>query len=145
MQTRLLPSKRIKKPKKITLAKAKKLLLEDVKRMIRESGECVVTGQGKCGGVLQASHIMSEGAYKNLFVDPQNIFPMCWKHHFFFWHRNIVDAVEWFKKDFPAVYTYLQKNKKTRIDFTIENIQALRAATKQGNAEYINAYQVLKK
>lgn len=133
-----------KKKKKITLAKAKKLLLEDVKRMIRDSGKCIVTGQGKCGGYLQASHIMSEGAYKNLFVDPWNIFPMCWKHHFFFWHRNIMDASAWFRKDFPLIHRYLEENKKSHIDFTVENIAILRAASKQGLETYTEAYQLLK-
>jgi hypothetical protein len=135
----------LKKQSKLPTSKAKRLLLEDVKKLVRESGKCAAWDQGgkHCGGVMQASHIKSEGAYKNLFVDPNNILPMCWVHHFFWWHKEPTEAGEWLKKKFPFRYEYLEWAKKEHVDWTLDLIASLRAATKKDLGSYIKVYAKL--
>src|SRR3990172_6983358 len=69
-------------------------------RLIRERDKVCQVGArfGGCGGVLQCSHIHSVGAYKNLQFHPTNAVGMCWRHHFFFWHKNPVDAFQWVRE-----------------------------------------------
>jgi len=74
-------------------------------------------GFGNCGGNMQASHIKSEGAWPNLRLDPHNIFPHCYRHHIFVWHKDTTESVAWFIKTFPKEYAYLEKAKNEHIDF----------------------------
>jgi hypothetical protein len=75
--------------------------LELAKRHVRErDGRCIMAGaDGKaCGGNLQASHIFPEGIYHSMKFDPENMIGACYTHHFFWWHRNPLDAHNWLKK-----------------------------------------------
>lgn len=132
----------LKKRSPVPLSRAKRLLLEDVKRLVRESGGCAAEGQGnrRCGGGIQASHVKSEGAYKNLFVDPQNMIPMCWVHHFFWWHKEPTEAGTWFKEAFPLRSRYLESVKKRRVDWTVAAIAELRTTCARGLRKYEIAY-----
>lgn len=131
----------LRKQSKIKISVLKRKLLEDVKKMIRESGPCAMIGvQKNCGGVMQASHVLPEGAYKNLFVDPLNIFPACYTHHMFVWHKSPLEAEQWFRKAYPIRWDYLQKVKKVHIDWRPEKIATLRSSVLKGFNSYFDAY-----
>ena len=133
----------LKKESSIPISKLKKKLLENVKFLVRTSGPCIAAGQGRksCGGNMQASHIKSEGAHKNLFVDPDNIFPMCYVHHLMWWHKDVTEASRWFYKTYTNQAKYLDKNIKKHIDWTPQKIEVLLNACKDGLEAYRKAYK----
>lgn len=102
------------------IGKLKKKLHKQAKQICRTRASCIMQGAdgaGRCGGYIQASHIKSEGAWKNLFIDPRNIFPMCYRHHITLWHKDPTEWVTWFKKTHPEDYAYLEVAKLKHIDF----------------------------
>jgi hypothetical protein len=127
------------------ISRLKEKLFKLVKKICREKyGGCIMAhhGFGECSRGLQASHIKSEGAWKNLRFDPSNIQPMCFKHHFYSWHKDITETSEWFKKNFRPIWDYLEREKKTQhIDFNnLLILQRLSMAAKEGYSEYCEEY-----
>lgn len=68
----------------------------------------------KCGSphANQPSHVYSRGD-KRLRWDALNILWMCYHCHIHWWHKEPIEATEWFKKKYPDRYRYLQKYRKT--------------------------------
>ena len=56
----------------------------------------------KCGGskVLQWSHVHGR-RNKHLRWDPDNSKMLCFRCHFYFWHKEPLQAQEWFETKFP--------------------------------------------
>ena len=59
----------------------------------------------------QASHVIPVSAGKKLKWDLQNMKVLCHHCHLNWWHKNPLEATEWFKSKFPDRYEYLQANK----------------------------------
>ena len=57
----------------------------------------------KCGKTerLQMSHIKSKGAYPALRFEPLNVKPLCFRCHLHWWHKEPLEASEWFKTVMP--------------------------------------------
>ena len=129
----------------VLISKAKRDTLAMVKKYVRESGPCVASGQGRksCGGYMQASHIKSEGAYKHLFIDPRNIYPMCMAHHLYWWHKEPTEAGNWFKEKYPINWKYLEWAKQQHIQYTVNELIGLQSALRQGWGEYCDAFMQL--
>lgn len=133
--------------KKSPVHKLKDKLFEQVKKICRERTGCIAAGQGgkRCGGVIQASHIKSEGAWKNLFLDPRNIYGKCYTHHIFWWHKDTTEAAKWFELTYPEDYAYLEKQKFVHYDFNNPFVlERLFSAAKKGYPEYLKEYKKLK-
>lgn len=140
------PLKKVKKKKVKSLAKRKGELLTLVKKICRERMDCIMgTGQfGKCGGNIQGSHIKSEGAWKNLFIDPRNIYPMCYTHHFFHWHKDVTETSQWFILTYPKEWKYLERAKSRYIDFNNPiTLELLTEAAKKGYEVYKGVYDAI--
>jgi 5-methylcytosine-specific restriction endonuclease McrA len=58
---------------------------------------------------LQASHIKSKGAYPQMKWNPRNVKALCYRCHFYFWHKEPIDAYKWYKKLNPTNLRYLEK------------------------------------
>ena len=80
----------------------KKLWPECSKRIRALDGKCMLAGYfgSKCGGVLQASHILPKGKYPLLELYPLNCVAACYVCHLFGWHKSPLDAARWYK-DLP--------------------------------------------
>lgn len=129
--------------KRKKVSKLKIDLFKAVKKASRERMRCIMYPDfGVCGGAVQASHIKAEGAWPNLKYDPHNIFPMCYRHHIHKWHKDITECSEWFKKNYPADWQYLEEQKKSQhIDFNNPVIlERLWFAIKKGYEAYEKAY-----
>jgi 5-methylcytosine-specific restriction endonuclease McrA len=63
----------------------------------RDGNKCVVCG--KSGKGLNLSHIYPRGQYPRLEFDPENVFIQCTKHHLMWWHKNPIEAAEWYNQN----------------------------------------------
>ena len=70
----------------------------------------------KCGSKknLHCSHVYPEAEFKHMSADPLNMKLLCYRCHFWWWHRNTMDAAEWFKNKFPERYLILSKMSKVK-------------------------------
>lgn len=77
----------------------------------------------KCGKQwkwLQCSHVISDWKNTRLSVDSWNMKLLCYACHFYRWHRNPIEATEWFKEKFPERYEYLMEKNKEQQTGSIE-------------------------
>ncbi len=97
-------------PKKKLITKVKKACDILFSKYIRlRDGECQ-----RCGSVefLQNSHTIPRSRSKHLVFNEINCIALCIKCHLYFWHKNPLEATEWFKQKFPDRYDYLMKEKE---------------------------------
>lgn len=65
---------------------------------------------------LHCSHVISDWKDTRLSVDTWNMKLLCYADHMFWWHRNPLEATEWFKEEFPERYEYLiEKFKEPKV------------------------------
>jgi hypothetical protein len=100
-----LPQRKRKKNrvrKKITVSKRKLTLLKDAEVRAevfeRDGNKCV-----RCQrtDTLAPSHVYPKGKYPRLRFMVINILTMCYGCHIHWWHKNPIEASEWFLKSFP--------------------------------------------
>jgi hypothetical protein len=93
----------------VTWAKKEAIRLAD--------GKCQRCGRAKKNGyVMHGSHIHSEGTYKSMSADVDNILCLCYQCHFYWWHSNPLEASKWFNSRFPKLARRLnQRIKKIKI------------------------------
>ena len=70
----------------------------------------------KCGKVVEGtnchtSHVIPVSYSLRLAYDLVNLKILCYHCHINWWHKNPVEAGDWFKKKFPKRWKYLQKRK----------------------------------
>ena len=78
---------------------------------IRDKDECQKCGERVYGSNRHRSHVIPVSAGNKLAFDPLNLKILCYHHHINWWHKNPLEAQEWFKEKFPTRYEYLQANK----------------------------------
>ena len=72
------------------------------------------------------SHVIPVSAGNRLRWDLQNIKCLCFHCHINFWHKNPLEAADWFKNKFPDRWKYLQEQRlKGFKKYTIEDLQNL--------------------
>lgn len=127
--------------KRKAFSKLKKDLFKQVKKICRDRMPCIMMNQGfgNCGGVVCASHIKSVGAWPNLSHDPNNIFPMCYRHHIQVWHKDVTETGLWFKSTFPDEWRRLEESKHKSVD--LNNPIVVEQLSRAAEAGY-NAYFV---
>ena len=90
---------KLKKAKTTSKAKLAKRCDKLWSEIIRKRDKvCQKCGESK---MLQASHIMPR-TYRATRWDLENGKALCWKCHFTFWHKNPLEASEWFNAKFGA-------------------------------------------
>jgi hypothetical protein len=94
-----------------------KKLVEKAKRCVKERDNWTCQRCGKVveGANCHASHILNVGAYKSLELDPSNMKVLCGMPcHLSWWHKNPLEAAEWFNEKFPDRYFYLKEIAKKK-------------------------------
>jgi len=127
-------AKRVKKQSNIGKIKKE---LEDLVKVVakeRDNWTCQKCGKEVTGLGAHASHVIPVSASQFLRFDLQNLKCLCYHCHFNWWHKNPLEASEWFKNKFPERHEYLQNNKHT-ID----------QRTKEELLELINKYKLTNK
>lgn len=102
--------KRKKTPRQTSIEVLDKLLALFVKE--RDKHICQHCGKIVSGSNCQASHILSKGKYPALRWNPENIKTLCHYCHMSWWHKEPLEATEWFKTKFPERYEYLMEEKQ---------------------------------
>ena len=78
---------------------------------IRDKDICQKCGKKVYGSNRQRSHVIPVSAGNKLAFDPMNIKILCFHDHMAWWHKNPLEAYEWFKTKFPERASYLEQNK----------------------------------
>jgi 5-methylcytosine-specific restriction endonuclease McrA len=73
---------------------------------IRDNGICQRCGRSQ--GALHCSHVYPEGKYHGMSAMVSNMKLLCFNCHFYWWHKNPIEANEWFKKTFPDRFKKLR-------------------------------------
>lgn len=103
-----MPKRKEKSPRKRLIEKLDKASKQVV--YLRDNYTCQ-----KCGKYsktdYQASHVIPVSAGNKLRWDPLNMKVMCYHCHLNWWHKNPMEAAEWFATKFPDRWKYLQENR----------------------------------
>lgn len=97
-----------KKPKK-ELTKLRKEC-EDLAKLlakIRDNWTCQRCGVHVEGRNAHGSHVIPVSSGNQFRFEVTNIKTLCGHCHLRWWHKNPVEAAEWFKQKFPERYSYL--------------------------------------
>ena len=102
-----------KKVKKEKISK-KKLMDENIEiaKLIaktRDKYTCQHCWVKATGLKMHGSHVINEARDHRLACDPYNIKALCYNCHINWWHKNPVEAGEWFRKKWPGRWEKLQK------------------------------------
>ena len=100
----------------------------------RVGRRCEAAGQGKlidgsmfpCGGVMQCSHVMTQGSVPSLKLHPWNATSMCYRHHKIWW-ENPGESGLWIRKYIGSRYQdleHLKYNRFTLKKLTMDEIRA---------------------
>ena len=81
--------------------------------LIRDNYTCQRCGKKLEGRNCHLSHVLPKGKYPELRHDPNNVKILCYHCHIQFWHKNPIEAMQWFKSTFPERYEYLMKHIKS--------------------------------
>lgn len=97
------------------LTKYEKAILEKLFHSairLRDKAQCK-----RCGSNvrLSASHIYPKGTYQKMRYDIDNALLLCYRCHIHWWHKNPIEAWEWYTK---TVDKNIQERLKLRSQYT---------------------------
>ncbi len=72
------------------------------------------------------SHVIPKSRGDTLRWDLINLKLLCFHCHINKWHKDPMEAYEWFAKAFPARWRYLESRRHTSVKFTIQDLKDLR-------------------
>ena len=78
------------------------------------------------GSNCHGSHIIPVSHGNVLRFDPINILCLCFFHHRQWWHKNILEAADWFEKTFPERKIYIDERKNNIVKFKYEDYQNMK-------------------
>ena len=104
-------SRRVKKQSNIGKIKKEVETLAKKCAKKRDNYTCQRCDKEVKGMNAHGSHVIPVSGSQLLRFDLKNIKCLCYHCHMQWWHKNPLDAYEWFKKKFPSRYKYLQKKK----------------------------------
>jgi 5-methylcytosine-specific restriction endonuclease McrA len=122
--------KKVKK-KGPTVSKLKKECDELAKNVVkaRDKNTCQRCGKVVSGSDCHGSHVIPVSAGNKLRWDEQNLKVLCYHCHLNWWHKNPLEATEWFKARFPDRFAYLQANRGMK-QFKLNDLIALKEELK---------------
>ena len=105
------------------ISKLKKKLLELIKTYVkkRDNYTCQRSGQKVEGSNCHVSHVIPVSHGNALAFDPLNMKVLSYHNHINWWHKNPLEAAEWFKTKFPDRWEYLQKHKNDVVKWKEED------------------------
>ena len=115
--------RKAKSPRRKLKDKLEKLVREIVKK--RDDYTCQKSGQRVEGANCHCSHVIPRSQSLLLSFDPLNLKVLSYHNHINWWHKNPLEAAEWFKTKFPKRWEYLKarKNiKKSIKDYELEEM-----------------------
>ncbi len=112
---------------KPTISKLKKKLMEIVKQHVRERDQNTDqrTGEVVYGSNCHCSHIMPVSSGNALAFCPLNMKILSYHNHLNWWHKNPLEATEWFKSKFPGRYAYLMKHRNDKVHWKLYDYEEM--------------------
>lgn len=112
-----------KKTPRAKLTKRLDELSKDVVRK-RDGNICQRCGKWVEDTSRHVSHVIPVSGGNKLRWDPLNMKILCYHDHINWWHKNPMEAAEWFSSKFPERWTYLQQQ-KGMYKFTLTELEEL--------------------
>ena len=112
----------MKKKNKRKEIRKKALTLAKVIAKRRDNYICQKTGKEVTGSNCHGSHVIPVSRDNRLALDPINILTLDSYSHLRWWHKDILEAYEWFRETFPERFKYLERKRKenqTKGTFTL--------------------------
>ena len=108
------------------------------KRIVRarDKNKCQVCNQYICGSNAHTSHVIPSSYSLRMFYDIVNLKLLCSYHHMRWWHKNPLEAAEWYIKKYPGRYKYLMKRKV--------EVKAMKAVTMKELQQWLAAFEAVK-
>ena len=114
---------RSKNPAEVMRKKCVELAKQIVRR--QQNYTCEYSGQKEPQIRTHGSHIYSEGVYRSMSADLDNILCLAAVHHLahsywnkankWSWHGTPLEAIEWFKEKYPARYKTLKQRARKSV------------------------------
>jgi hypothetical protein len=106
---KLLKKTKLKqKPKQKSNEWYRKECVKVAKKIVHIRDNDICQKCGKPGNALHCSHVYPEGTYHGMSANPLNMKLLCYYCHYFWWHKNPLEAKDWFVKTFPDRYKKLK-------------------------------------
>lgn len=98
---------------KKSITKLKNILEDLAKNMAKKRDDytCQKCGKRVEGSNCQGSHVIPKSHGNILRFDVMNIKTLCHHCHLNWWHKNPMEAAEWFSSKFPDRWEYIQNRK----------------------------------
>lgn len=113
----------MKKTPRARLIKQLDELSKDVVRK-RDGNICQHCGKWIEGSNRQVSHVIPVSGGNKLRWNSLNMKILCYHCHLNWWHKNPMEAAEWFALKFPDRWTYLKSHQGT-YKFTLTELENL--------------------
>jgi hypothetical protein len=112
---------------KLSRSKIKKQLDKLVKDYIKQRDNHIDQRSGeKVEGVnCHASHVFPVGSCSVLQFEPLNMIVLSYHNHINWWHKNPIEAAEWFERKFPERLAQLNIMKQTKTKTSTVELQEL--------------------
>lgn len=120
--------KRKKTERQLACERLDKLVKQIV--YIRDNNTCQHCLVQVEGTNRHGSHVIPVSAGNKLRWDFINLKVLCFHCHMNWWHKNPVEAGEWFQKTFPDRWEYLQANRGIQ-QYKLHNLLDLEAELKE--------------
>ena len=124
-----LPHNRTWYTKKL-VAKAKKCV------KYRDNYTCQKCNKYVEGSNCHASHVLNVGTHKAFELDPENMKVLCGYCHLHWWHKDVLNATEWYKETFPDRYKYLMEACKKKWKIPTSTLAELHENTESDGSDY---------
>ena len=123
-RTKLKRKGKLRKKTKLTAEVLRKRAVTLAKQIVRKQHNytCEYCGKKEPQVKTHGSHIYSEGIYRAMSADLDNILCLCFTHHLGgwnanepSWHKNPIEMVNWFNKKYPKRAAELKKRTQRSI------------------------------
>jgi len=115
--------KKSKSSRKGLKLKLDKAVIEIIRE--RDKWTCQHCGKPVEKSNAHVSHVIPRSHGDALRWDLTNLKLLCFHCHINWWHKNPLEAYEWFKSKFPKRYDYLMKKKEEVIKFNEQSLEEL--------------------
>ena len=90
------------------------------------------------GSNAHASHVIPVSAGNQFRYDELNMKCMCFHCHMNWWHKNPIEAGDWFKEKFPDRHEYLFGKPRETVKFTIDELKEMEQDFKNRTEQLLN-------
>ena len=113
----------MKTERKKLIDKLDKKVMELVRE--RDNWTCQRCGKKVTKSNAHCSHVIPRSRGNALRWDLKNLKLLCYHDHLNWWHKNPVEAGDWFKSKFPERWKYIESKKDTMVKFKVSDLEEL--------------------